>query len=71
MIDLYMILVSTALNYDMFHKRSHLSLTCLIYNQNQWDIPSAIWANLPLLPSGRASQHFGWHLFPISLRVGG
>jgi len=26
---------------------------------------------LPLLPSRRASPHFGWYSFPVSLRVGG
>ena len=27
--------------------------------------------NEPLLPSRRASQHFGWYSFPVPLRVGG
>jgi len=32
--------------------------------------PQVEWA-MPLLPSRRASPHFGWYSFPVPLRVGG
>ena len=67
-IDLYSVpelLISMALRMARVNKGSH-SFACHphVYLQMEWTI-------LHLLPSHRASPHFGRYLFPIPQRVGG
>jgi len=46
--------------------RNHTVLPATHTFIHKWNEPC-----LPLLPSHRASPHFGWYSFPILLRVGG
>ena len=46
--------------------RDHTVLPATHTFIHKWNEPY-----LPLLPSRRASPHFGWHLFPVLLRIGG
>jgi len=46
--------------------RDHTVLCATHTFIHKWNEPY-----LPLLPSRRASLHFGWYSFPILLRVGG
>jgi len=50
----------------LVNEGSH-SFTCHphVYPQVEWTIPAFI------LPSRRASPHFGWYLFLVPLKVGG
>jgi len=46
--------------------RDHTVLPAIHMFIHKWNEPY-----LPLLPSRRASPHFGWYLFPVPLRLGG
>ena len=64
----YELMNYSSLGAQVWHviTRDHTVLCATHTFIHKWNEPY-----LPLLPSRRASLHFGWYSFPILLRVGG